>query len=114
MSIAIARGVESISLVQFDLNTNGFFYEPLRLRMPAVWSTMNQTADFVAKKYGISCEAQDAYVVDSQKRVAAAPPAGKVAAGIVPFRTTMTVTDKLTKETHSREVTRWQREAARL
>ena len=57
------RGVESISLVQFNLNLNGFFYEPLQQRMPAVWWTMNQTADFVAKKYGISREAQDAYVV---------------------------------------------------
>src|SRR5258706_8225229 len=28
-TIAVAGGVESISLVQFDLNMNGFFYEPL-------------------------------------------------------------------------------------
>ena len=62
-TVAIAGGVESISLVQFNLNLNGFFYEPLQQRMPAVWWTMNQTADFVAKKYGISREAQDAYVV---------------------------------------------------
>ena len=64
-SIAIAGGVESISLVQFNLNTKGFFYEPLQQRMPAVWWTMNQTADYVAKKYGISREAQDDYVVES-------------------------------------------------
>jgi len=102
-SIAIAGGVESISLVQFNLNMNGFVYEPLQLRMPAVWWTMNQTADFVAKKYGISREAQDRYVVDSQKRVAAA--AGKFSAEIVPFTTTMTVTDKATKESHTEEVT---------
>src|SRR5229473_967426 len=56
--IAIAAGVESISLVQFNLNLNDFFYEPLQQRMPAVWWTMNQTADFVAKKYGITREAQ--------------------------------------------------------
>ena len=29
-TIAIAGGVESISLVQFNLNLNGFFYEPLQ------------------------------------------------------------------------------------
>jgi acetyl-CoA C-acetyltransferase len=104
-SIAIAGGVESISLVQFNLNMNGFFYEPLQQRMPAVWWTMNQTADFVAKKYGISREAQDAYVVESQKRVAAATDAGKFAAEIVPFKTTMAVTDKATKESHAQEVT---------
>ena len=67
-TVAIAGGVESISLVQFSLNMNGFFYEPLQARMPAVWWTMNQTADFVAKKYGISREAQDAYVVRGSTR----------------------------------------------
>ena len=104
-SVAIAGGVESISLVQFNLNMKGFFYEPLQQRMPAVWWTMNQTADYVAKKYGISREAQDTYVVESQKRVAAAAAAGKFAAEIVPFTTTMKVTDKVTKESHEQEVT---------
>src|SRR6266436_95824 len=88
-TIAIAAGVESISLVQFSLNMKDFFYAPLQQRMPAVWWTMNQTADFVAKKYGISREAQDAYVVQSQARVAAAAAAGKFAEEIVPFTTTM-------------------------
>ena len=89
MQVGIAGGVESISLVQFNLNFNGFFYEPLQQRMPAVWWTMNQTADFVAKKYGISREAQDDYVVRSQQRVAAAIAAGKLAEEIVPFTTSM-------------------------
>src|SRR5438552_7988392 len=93
-TVAIAAGVESISLVQFSLNMKGFFYPPLQQRMPAVWWTMNQTADFVAKKYGISREAQDAYVVQSQARVAAAAAAGKFGEEIVPCKTTMKVTDK--------------------
>ncbi len=42
---------------------------------------MNETADFVAKKYGISREALDAYVVGSQQRVEAARAAGKFAGG---------------------------------
>jgi acetyl-CoA C-acetyltransferase len=105
MAIGIAGGVESISLVQYNLNLNGFFYEPLQQRVPAVWWTMNQTADFVAKKYGISREAQDAYVVQSQKRVAAAAAAGKFAAEIVPFTTTMKVTDKATGTSHTQPVT---------
>jgi acetyl-CoA C-acetyltransferase len=66
---------------------------------------VNQTADFVAKKYNISREALDTYVVESQKRVAAAIAAGKYAAEIVPFKTTMTVTDKVTKQSHAQEVT---------
>src|SRR5699024_11208195 len=89
IAVGVAAGVESISLVQFDLNMHGFFYEPLQLRMPAVWWTMNQTADFVAKKYDISREAQDAYVVRSQRRVADATTARYFAEEIVPFTTTM-------------------------
>jgi acetyl-CoA C-acetyltransferase len=104
-TIAIAAGVESISLVQFHLNLNNFFYAPLQQRMPAVWWTMNQTADFVANKYKLSREALDAYVVQSQQRVAAAVAAGKLAQEIVPFTTTMKVTDKVTKESHDQEVT---------
>src|SRR5260370_35729031 len=104
-AIAIAAGVESISLVQFNINLNDFFYEPLQQRMPAVWWTMNQTADLVAKKYGITREAQDAYVVQSQQRVAAAVAAGKFAEEIVPFTTTMKVTDKVTKVSHEQQVT---------
>src|ERR1700761_4676300 len=96
-SVAIAAGVESITLVQFSLHFDGFFYEPLQQRMPAVWWTMNQTADFVSKKYGISREAQDEYVVGSQRRVAAAAAAGVYAAEIVPFTTKMKVTDRATK-----------------
>src|SRR5262249_36968066 len=92
----IAGGVESISLVQFNLNFNGFFYEPLQTKMPAVWWTMNQTADFVAQKYGFSREALDEYVVGSQARVEAARKAGKFAEEIVPLATQMKVTDKAT------------------
>jgi acetyl-CoA C-acetyltransferase len=66
---------------------------------------MNETADFVAKKYAISRDAQDAYVVQSQKRVAAAAAAGKFAEEIVPFTTKMTITDKVTGATREQEVT---------
>ncbi len=104
MDVGVAGGVESISLVQFHLNFNGFFYEPLRQKMPAVWWTMNQTADFVAQKYGITREALDAYVVGSQKRVAAAIAAGKYAEEITPFATTMSVADKTSGETRMRDV----------
>nr|HEX4312946.1 acetyl-CoA C-acyltransferase [Kofleriaceae bacterium] len=105
MTCGIAGGVESISLVQFHLNLSNFFYAPLQQRMPAVWWTMNQTADFVAKKYGITREAQDAYVVTSQARVAAATARGVYADEIVPFKTVMKVTDKATKESRDEEVT---------
>jgi len=104
-SIVIAGGVESISLTQANLNLNGFFYEPLQQKMPAVWWTMNQTADFVAEKYGVTRQALDEYVVGSQARVEAARAAGKFAAEIVPFTTTMKVEDRATGESQMREVT---------
>ncbi|HRE43468.1 MAG TPA: acetyl-CoA C-acyltransferase [Terricaulis sp.] len=105
MDVGVAGGVESISLVQFNLNLNGFFYEPLQQVMPAVWWTMNQTADFVAEKYGISRQALDEYVIGSQARVAAAIAAGKFAEEIAPFQTTMKVTDKASGESRMENVT---------
>src|ERR1700759_5483778 len=104
-SIAVAGGVESISLVQFSLHLDGFFYEPLQQKMPAVWWTMNQTADFVSKKYGITREQQDEYVVRSQARVKDATSRGVYAEEIVPFATKMKVTDKATKATSEHDVT---------
>lgn len=105
IACGIAGGVESISLVQFNLNFNGFFYEPLQQMMPAVWWTMNQTADFVAQKYKISRRDLDEYVVMSQGRVAAAAAAGKYADEITPITTKMKVIDKATGESRIEDVT---------
>lgn len=105
MACGMAGGVESISLVQFNLNFNGFFYEPLQQMMPAVWWTMNQTADFVAEKYKISRADLDAYVAMSQKRVAEAAARGVYAEEIVPFTAQMKVTDKATGESRMETVT---------
>lgn len=105
IACGIAGGVESISLVQFNLNFNGFFYEPLQQMMPAVWWTMNQTADFVAEKYGITRHDLDEYVVMSQRRVAEANAAGKYAEEITPITTKMKVTDKATNESTLVDVT---------
>ncbi len=105
ISCGIAGGVESISLVQMGIAVDGFFYAPLQARMPAVWWTMNETADFVAKKYGISREALDAYVVGSQQRVEAARAAGKFAQEITPFKAVTKVVDKATGQSREQEVT---------
>lgn len=103
--IIVAGGVESISLTQNNLNLKHFFFEPLQQRMPEVWWSMNQTADFVARKYGISREAQDAYALRSQQHVAAAVARGVFQEEIVPFKTTMKVTDKTTQQSQMIEVT---------
>ena len=105
MSCGIAGGVESISLVQIGIAVEGFFYPPLQAKMPSVWWTMNETADFVAKKYNINREALDRYVVGSQQRVEAARAAGKFAEEITPFTTKMKVTDRATGQSREQEVT---------
>jgi|GEM_PF-5650013 len=53
-----------------------------------------QTAKFIAKKYGITRESQDAYALTSQQRMAQAQDAGLFDEEIVPITTTMLVHDK--------------------
>jgi acetyl-CoA C-acetyltransferase len=66
---------------------------------------MLQTAETVAKRYGISRERQDAYGVQSQQRAAAAAAAGRFAAEIVPMSVTMGVADAAAATIGTREVT---------
>ncbi|HTW85207.1 MAG TPA: acetyl-CoA C-acyltransferase [Candidatus Sulfotelmatobacter sp.] len=82
----VAGGVESISMVQNDVNTKGFTEEWILRHDPDIYMPMLQTADFVAKKYDISRERQDEYSLQSQQRVAAAQQAGRFDAEIVPLQ----------------------------
>ena len=66
---------------------------------------MIDTADIVAKRYGISREAQDLFSVESQRRTAQAQLDGRYADEIVPVTTTMVVTDKEAGAVSQREVT---------
>ena len=50
---------------------------------------MLQTAELVAKKYGVTRETQDRYALKSQRRTAAAQSAGRLDAEIVAVRATM-------------------------
>ena len=52
---------------------------------PDLYMPMLYTADFVAKKYGVSRERQDEYALQSQQRTAAAQAAGRFDAEIVPM-----------------------------
>jgi len=63
------------------------------------------TADVVAKRYGVSREAQDAYALQSQQRTGEAQKAGKFKDEIVPFTTMMQVVDKATGARSYKEVT---------
>ncbi|MBV8531412.1 MAG: acetyl-CoA C-acyltransferase [Candidatus Eremiobacteraeota bacterium] len=82
-SVVAAGGVESISMVQNEMNLHFFTEEWLLRRDPDLYTPMLFTADFVAKKYGVSRERQDEYALQSQQRTAAAQAAGRFDAEIV-------------------------------
>jgi acetyl-CoA C-acetyltransferase len=92
--IFAAGGLESISCVQNQANTRMLKEDWVVQHKPEVYWNMLQTAETVAKRYGIGREAQDEYGVQSQLRAAAAQAAGRFQAEIVPFTTTMAVADK--------------------
>ncbi|MEZ5810120.1 MAG: acetyl-CoA C-acyltransferase [Rhizobiaceae bacterium] len=106
VTAGIAGGVESISLVQNDKrNTFRLLDEELVKKVPGVYMPMIDTAEVVAKRYGISREAQDAYGLESQRRVAAAREAGRFDDEIAPIETEMAVIDRETKEVSHKQVT---------
>jgi acetyl-CoA C-acetyltransferase len=103
--VMAAGGVESISLVQNHLNTEHFTEEWLIARHPALWMSMIDTADTVAKRYKVPREKQDEYALQSQMRTAAAQQAGRFDAEIVPLPTVMDVADKATGQVSQKPVT---------
>ncbi|HEX4196677.1 MAG TPA: acetyl-CoA C-acyltransferase [Caulobacteraceae bacterium] len=103
--IAIGAGIESISLVQnaqMNMARSGDAW--LREHVPELNTSMIETAEVVAERYGVSRERQDAYALQSQQRTAQAQSEGRFADEIAPLKTTMTVTDRATGETSEREV----------
>src|ERR1700732_3449620 len=64
-----------------------------------------ETADIVAKRYGVSRQAQDAYSLESQRRTAAGQQAGRFADEIVPLPSTRKIIDKVTKAESFEQVT---------
>ena len=104
MDVAIGGGVESISLVQTPQMRVA--PDPELLAMHAnIYMPMLQTAEVVAKRYGISRDRQDEYALQSQQRTATAQAAGKFDDEIVPVTATMAVVNKETKEVTHKEVT---------
>ena len=104
MDVVAAGGQESISTVQTKAMRLEFDMSLVAMHQ-AAYMPMLQTAETVARRYGISREVCDEYAFQSQQRTAAAQSEGRFDAEIVPVTTTMTVTDKATGETSQREVT---------
>ena len=112
--VAVAGGVESISLVQTEhMNKFRLTEEWLLEHKPEVYMSMLETAEVVAKRYGVTRDAQDRYALESQRRIAAAQREGRLDAEIVPLKTVKVVTDKATGQTREESVTLTQDEGNR-
>ena len=83
--IYVAGGVESISCVQQELNTHMLQESWLLKNKPEIYWNMLQTAEQVAKRYGISRERMDEYGAGSQQKASAAQAAGLFDAEIAPI-----------------------------
>jgi acetyl-CoA C-acetyltransferase len=93
--IFVAGGVESISCVQQEMNMHMISDPWLAKHKPELYWNMLQTAENVAKRYGISREAMDEYGAASQQKASAALEAGLFTAEIAPITVIMGVADKV-------------------
>ena len=95
----IGGGVESITMLERSNSPNPW----VKQRYPGVYMVMGDTAEVVAKRYGISRQAQDEYALASQQRTAQAQRDGFFAGEIAPIHVTRAVLDKKTGEAISEE-----------
>lgn len=106
MQVAVAGGLESISLVQNKYkNSYRAQSKAVLAAEPTAYIQMIETAEIVSQRYGISRAAQDAYALRSQERVAAAQAAGLLDDEIVPLTTSKQLFDKEGNVTGSETVT---------
>lgn len=103
--IAIAGGVDSISMR--NRQTSGKADQNRRLieEKPEIFMAMGNTAEVVARRYQVTREMQDQYALQSQLRYAAAETAGHMSEEIVPMTVEMLKVDKETKEESRETVT---------
>jgi acetyl-CoA C-acetyltransferase len=99
---AIGGGVESITMMQRDQSPNGWVKE----HHPGVYMAMGETAEVVARRYGVTREAQDELSLISQQRIAHAQQAGWLDEELAPMDATRAVLDKKTGETIGEEAVR--------
>ncbi|KXI28744.1 acetyl-CoA C-acyltransferase [Paraglaciecola hydrolytica] len=104
--IMVAGGLDSISLVQNkNMNMHKVVDPALVKKHKDIYMPMLQTAEIVAKRYGISRDAQDEYALQSQMRTAAGQATGKFDDEIIPVTATQVVFNKETKEESFQQIT---------
>jgi acetyl-CoA C-acetyltransferase len=94
-TIAVAGGLESISLVQ-NKHKNSYRAQSKAVleAAPTAYIQMIETAEIVSERYGVARAAQDEYSLRSQLRTAAAQKAGLFADEIAPLSTRRQLFDK--------------------
>lgn len=106
IEIAVAGGVESISLTQNKFkNVYRSQSQAVLAADPTAYIPMIETAEIVSQRYGISRAAQDDYAFQSQQRVAAAQRDGLFDDEIVPMSSNKALFDKEGNQTGSEAVT---------
>ena len=112
--VTVGGGVESVSLVQNE-HVNHWREHDAELvaRVPAMYMSMLETAEIVARRYDVTRGEQDAFALRSQLLTADAQKNERYAAEIVPLTTTMLVTDKGTGAVSERTITLTQDEGNR-
>lgn len=106
VEIAVGGGGESISLVQNERANSFHTEDPALIEIKGdIYMPMIDTAEIVARRYGISRKRQDEYSLESQRRAAAAVLGGKFDDELTPITTRMSVVDKATGAVSFKEVT---------
>jgi acetyl-CoA C-acetyltransferase len=103
--VYVAGGVEAISVVQNELNQHLYKESWLSEHKPGIYWSMLETAEEVAKRYGITRERMDEYGARSQQRACAAQEKGAFTAEIAPITVTMAGMEKETGRLYTKEVT---------
>ena len=99
VDVMVGGGLDSISLVQNEHMNQYRLQDPRLLAMHEhVYMPMIDTAEVVAKRYGISRDAMDEYALQSQQRTAAGQEAGRFDDEIVALPSNKGVMDRETKE----------------
>jgi acetyl-CoA acetyltransferase family protein len=96
---AIGGGVESITMMEPDASPNPWILEHL----PALYMSMGETAEVVAKRYRVSRQAQDEWALISQQRTARAQRERFFDAELAPIEVRRAIVDKVSGKRLSEE-----------
>lgn len=112
--IFVAGGLENISLVQNE-HTNSYCAQSAELKekVPSIYMPMLETAEMVARRYGISRASQDEYALESQHRTARAQEVGAFDHEIVPLPSRKLLASKIGAPIHYEDITLMQDEGNR-